>query len=124
MTGKLKTKAKQLKTQVLAVYLAGKHKDTPLGAKILAVIVTAYALSPIDLIPDFIPILGYLDDLILLPLGMYLVLKMIPEDIMEQCRTEAAAMEDKPKNYAAALVILLIWISIITVIVLEIIEVI
>ena len=120
MFKKLKEKAKQLKKDVLAIYLAARHKDTPLFAKIMATLVAAYALSPIDLIPDFIPVLGYLDDIILLPLGILLVIKLIPEDVMQQCKKQAEEMEGKPKSYAAAIAIILIWAAIIALIVLKI----
>jgi uncharacterized membrane protein YkvA (DUF1232 family) len=87
----LKHKAKLLKTEVYALYLAYKDPRIPWYARILAVCVVGYALSPIDLIPDFIPILGYLDDLILVPLGISLVLKMIPENLMDEYRQQASA---------------------------------
>jgi len=82
---KLKEKIKELKTKVSALYLALKRKDTPIPAKIAAAITVGYALSPIDLIPDFIPILGYMDDIILLPLLMAISIKLIPKKIMEEC---------------------------------------
>lgn len=86
---KLKKQADTLKNEVTALYIASKRKDVPIAAKILSFIVVAYALSPIDLIPDFIPVIGYLDDLILIPLGIFLVLKLIPKRVMEECRKEA-----------------------------------
>ena len=81
---KLKERAKRLKTDIPAVFLAIKDKDTPVIAKIFGAVTVAYALSPIDLIPDFIPILGYLDDLILLPALAALTIKFIPKDVMEK----------------------------------------
>jgi len=106
----LKEKAKQLKTDTYALYLAYKDPRVPLHAKIFVAIVVAYALSPIDLIPDFIPFLGYIDDLIIIPAGIYLSLKMIPQDVLEECRAKAqsTSMDNKTK-WAAALIIVLIW---------------
>ena len=85
----LKERAKKLKTDIPAVFLAMKHRETLLLAKILALIIVAYALSPIDLIPDFIPVLGLLDDLILLPALIALMIKIIPPDVFAECRKEA-----------------------------------
>ncbi|MEQ8197624.1 MAG: YkvA family protein [Clostridiaceae bacterium] len=120
---KLKIWAKELKSNVLALYIAYKRPDVPWYAKLLAIIVVGYALSPIDLIPDFIPVLGYLDDLILLPLGILLIVKLIPADIMEECRSQAKELfnESKPKNRIAALIIILIWLLLIFLIFLKII---
>ena len=88
----LKDRAKQLKTDIPAVFIALKDKKTPWYAKVLAAITVAYALSPIDLLPDFIPVLGYLDDMILLPALVALTVKFIPKDVFEQCRTQAEGM--------------------------------
>ncbi len=106
-----KIKTKRLKTEVYALYLASKHPRTPWYAKVLAALIIGYALSPIDLIPDFIPVLGYLDDLVLVPLGIALLVKIIPKDILDECRAKAAAdlSKRKPKNWVAALIIILIW---------------
>lgn len=111
----LKEKSKKLKCEVTALHLASKRNDVPILPKIIAVIVTAYAFSPIDLIPDFIPILGYLDDVILLPLGIMLVIKLIPTDIMNECRMEAENLskENKPKRWLAGIIIILIWLILI-----------
>ncbi|GHT71560.1 hypothetical protein FACS1894110_24840 [Spirochaetia bacterium] len=84
LLARFKAKAKDLKNNVSALYLAYKRKDVPVGAKILILITIGYALSPIDLIPDFIPILGYLDDLIILPILVYISLTLIPKEIMEE----------------------------------------
>ncbi|HAX72745.1 MAG TPA: hypothetical protein DCY20_04415 [Firmicutes bacterium] len=110
-------KAKALKLEVAALYLAYRRDDVSWLAKGVAILVVGYALSPIDLIPDFIPLLGFLDDVILLPLGIYIALKLIPEEIMLECRTDAAHLFDhgKPKNYVAATVIIVIWISLISI---------
>ena len=95
-----KTKAKQLKTEVVALYLAFKHPGTPWYAKVLAALIIGYALSPIDLIPDFIPVVGYLDDFIIVPAGIALLIKIIPRGILEECRTKAQSdlSNRKPKN--------------------------
>ncbi|MBU5591949.1 DUF1232 domain-containing protein [Clostridium sp. MSJ-4] len=99
----------------MALYLAYKKNDVPWYAKVFVMIVVGYALSPIDLIPDFIPILGYLDDIILIPLGVSLAIKMIPKDILEECRKEAEDIfkDKKPKNWVAAAVITVLWVLII-----------
>lgn len=111
MVATWKQRARQLKIEVYALYLAYRDPRVPLHARIFAACVVAYALSPIDLIPDFIPILGYLDDLILVPLGIVLALKMIPVLVMSECRIRAAEVlrEEKPVNRTAALVIISIW---------------
>ncbi len=107
-----KRRAKWLKHQTYALYLAYKDPRTPRYAKVCALLVVAYAFSPIDLIPDFIPVLGYLDDLILLPLGIALVLRMIPKEVITECREQAilALQTEKPVNYWAAVIIIAIWI--------------
>jgi len=107
----LRAKAAALKSETLALWYALKHPRTPLAAKIVAGIVVAYALSPIDLIPDFIPVLGLLDDIILLPLGIALCIKLMPAEVMAECRERARASLEQPRNYAAAVVIALIWIA-------------
>lgn len=101
----LKARAKQLMIDIPAVFLALKHKSTPLLGKILAGITVGYALSPVDLIPDFIPVLGYLDDVILLPLLITLTLKLIPKDVMEECRENAEDIwkDGKPKKWYYAI---------------------
>jgi uncharacterized membrane protein YkvA (DUF1232 family) len=86
----LKERAKQLKTDIPAVFLAMKHKNTPILAKILAAIAIGYVLSPIDLIPDFIPVIGLLDDLIIVPALIVIIIKLIPDEVFKECRKEAA----------------------------------
>ena len=115
----LKDKARKLKAEIFAIYLAYTRHKIPWYAKLLAVVILAYALSPIDLIPDFIPVLGYLDDLLLLPLGIALLIKLIPPDVMEQCRAEAQDMSSKnlPRNYVMAAIIILVWVGIIALVV-------
>ncbi|MBI2174920.1 MAG: DUF1232 domain-containing protein [Candidatus Omnitrophica bacterium] len=107
-----KRRAGELKREIYAIYLAYRDPRVPWYAKLLAACVVAYAFSPIDLIPDFIPILGYLDDLLLLPIGIYFVLKMIPDDVMAECRQKARALSNqkRPTNYLAAAVIVALWI--------------
>ena len=106
-----KSRANQLRVETYALYLACKHPGTPWYAKVCAVGVVGYLFSPIDLIPDFIPVLGYLDDLIIVPIGITLVLKMIPEPVMEQCRASAGESlnKNKSKHWVAAGVIIAIW---------------
>lgn len=111
----LKDKAKSIKILIPALFIALKKKETPVLAKILAGITVGYALSPIDLIPDFIPILGYLDDLIILPLLASITIKLIPKEVMELCKEEAAELwsNGRPKKWYYALPIILIWVIII-----------
>lgn len=106
-----KQRVKQLKKETYAIYLACKDPRVPWYVRVFAGFVVAYAFSPIDLIPDAIPILGYLDDLILVPLGIILVLKMIPPNVLVDCRAqaEAAMNEAKPRNWIAAGAIVTIW---------------
>lgn len=106
-----KIKSKQLKSEMVALYLAYKHPRTPWYAKVLAGLIIGYALSPIDLIPDFIPVLGYLDDLIIVSAGIALLIKIIPRDILEESRAKAQSdiLNKKPKNWIAAIIIALIW---------------
>ena len=103
--------ATRLKREVYALYLACRDPRVPAHAKLVAVVLVAYAFSPIDLIPDFIPVLGYLDELILLPLGVLLVRRMIPEAVMSDCRmrAEAAFRQGKPVSRAGAVIIVSIW---------------
>jgi len=111
----LKERARRLKTDIPAVFLSLKSKDTPLAAKILAGITVAYALSPIDLIPDFIPVLGYLDDVIILPVLIALIIRLIPEKTFEECRKESEGMWEngKPEQWHFAIPIVLIWLLLI-----------
>ncbi len=101
-----------LKRQLWALQLAARDARTPWAAKALAVCVVAYAMSPIDLIPDFIPILGYLDDLLLVPLGIHLAIKMIPREVWQDCRDRAAkSTATLPRSRAAAAAIVVVWLS-------------
>ena len=119
LSDKLKARAKQLKTDIPAVFIALKHKKTPFLAKILAFIAVAYALSPIDLIPDFIPVIGLLDDIIIVPGLIVLIVKFIPADVFAECREEAAGLwaDGKPKKWYYAVPIVLIWLILIGIIV-------
>ena len=105
-------RARALKREVVTLYFACRDPRTPWYAKTLAACVVAYALSPIDLIPDFIPVLGYLDDLVLVPLGIALVLKLTPADVLLDARRRAAQTKLRLRNWRAAAVIVLIWIAI------------
>jgi uncharacterized membrane protein YkvA (DUF1232 family) len=102
--------AQTIKRDALALYLASRDPRVPWYAKAIAMAVAAYAASPIDLIPDFIPVLGYLDDLIIVPLGIALVIKLIPPEIMAEHRARAAAAQDRLVSKTAAAVILAVWI--------------
>jgi uncharacterized membrane protein YkvA (DUF1232 family) len=112
----LKEWARELKAQLLTLWFARSHPRTPLFAKIVAALVVAYAFSPIDLIPDFIPVIGYVDDLIIVPLGIYATLKLIPQDVIAESRKQAdawlAERRARPRNYVAAVVIVAIWLAI------------
>lgn len=114
----LKERAEKLKTDIPAIILALKDKQTPIIAKIFAGITVAYALSPIDFIPDFIPVLGYLDDLILLPLLVALTVKFIPGDVLEHNRKRASDMRDDARKgkWYYAIPIILIWLLILALI--------
>ena len=107
-----KRRAQQLKLEVYALYIAYKDQRTPWYAKVFAAVVVGYAFSPIDLIPDPIPVIGYLDDLVLIPLGAYLAVKMIPAEVMDESREKAKEMlaQGKPVNKLAAVIIVFIWI--------------
>jgi uncharacterized membrane protein YkvA (DUF1232 family) len=113
---KLMLKLKNLKKEVAALYLASKRKDVPWYAKLIIILVVGYALSPIDLIPDFIPVLGYLDDLIIVPIGVGFAIRLIPENIMKECREQSENIfkTGKPKNWIAGGIIIIIWIVIVT----------
>jgi uncharacterized membrane protein YkvA (DUF1232 family) len=111
MLDRAKGWARGLKRDVHAVWLAARHPRTPRGAKLLALAVAAYALSPIDLIPDFIPVLGYLDDLLVVPLGILLVTRMMPPDLLAECRAAADAAGSRPRSLAGAAVIVALWLA-------------
>jgi uncharacterized membrane protein YkvA (DUF1232 family) len=109
--------AKELKRDVLVLWFALKNPETPLIARAVAFITVAYALSPIDLIPDFVPILGYLDDLILIPIFIWITIKLVPDDVRAQSRKQVQEWLEsnqlKPKSYLGLIIILLIWLLLI-----------
>lgn len=108
---RLKARAKELKRQTLIVYFAARDPRTPVIVRVLALLIAAYALSPIDLIPDAIPVLGYLDDIIIVPLGLALVLRLIPLAVRESAQMRAAEVAERPISYTAATIIVIIWIA-------------
>jgi uncharacterized membrane protein YkvA (DUF1232 family) len=109
--GSTRKKLLALKRETLALYFALKDPRTPLVAKICGGIVVAYALSPVDLIPDFIPVIGFLDDLVLVPLGIALCIRLIPRQVLADARVRAAAAAEQPKNHTAAAIVILVWVS-------------
>jgi len=114
MWNRLKTWARRMKRDTLALYLASRDPRVPWYAKAMAITTAAYAFSPIDLIPDFIPVLGYLDELVILPLFIWLTIRLVPPDIMAELRAEAdqRLSDSRPRNMTGAVVIILIWLSI------------
>lgn len=114
---KWRQRVRQLKGEVYALYLAYKDPRVPWYARLWVAIVVSYALSPIDLIPDFIPVLGYLDDLLLIPLGIMLAIKLIPEPVLSEYRVQAQAemAQNKPKSWITAAVIVILWLMMATI---------
>lgn len=110
MLTQIRSWARTLKRDVVALWIAARSPRTPMAAKLVAGAVAAYALSPIDLIPDFIPVLGYLDDLLIVPLGIALAVRLIPDHLMVEFRAEAVELA-KPKNRAMAVAIVILWIA-------------
>jgi len=102
--------ARELKREIFAVWIAARDPRTPVAAKVVGGIIAAYAISPIDLIPDFIPVLGYLDDLLIVPLGLMLAVRLIPDALMIEFRERADIMSERPRSIVAAVVIVAIWI--------------
>ncbi|MDI1264304.1 MAG: YkvA family protein [bacterium] len=111
MFERIKIWSRAIKRDVHAIYLASRDPRVPWYAKALGIAVAAYALSPIDLIPDFIPVLGYLDDLIIVPLGIALIVRLIPADVMTEHRALAAAMQDRPVSIAGATAVIAFWLA-------------
>ena len=111
----LKARARALKAEVVALYLAARHPRTPWYAKAFVVAIVAYALSPIDLIPDFIPVLGFVDEIILLPFAIALAVKMIPADVMAECRVRASQQQLRSSwmGRVGAAIIVLFWLALI-----------
>lgn len=105
----VKAWAARLKAEVIALWIAARDPRTPLAAKLLAAAVAAYAFSPIDLIPDFVPVLGYLDDLLLLPLGIWLALRLIPPELLTEFRDRARSSA-RPAGQAGAVAVVAIWV--------------
>lgn len=102
--------ARTLKRDVVALWFAARDPRTPWTAKLLAGCVAAYALSPVDLIPDFIPVVGYLDDLVLVPLGVLVVVKLVPAPLMQEFRAKAAELDQRPKSRTGLAMVVLVWI--------------
>jgi uncharacterized membrane protein YkvA (DUF1232 family) len=113
---RLKRWAAELNAQLVTLWFCRRHPDAPWSAKLLAALVVAYAFSPIDLIPDFIPVLGYLDDLIVVPVGIYVAIRLMPPQVLESARKEAdawlARRASRPRHYWAAAAIVLLWIAV------------
>ena len=109
--GRLKRWAQRLRVEVYALYLAYKDPRVPWYARVFAAVVVAYAFSPIDLIPDPIPVLGYLDDLVIIPLGVALAIKMVPPQVLAECREVARGAEDRSVGKVAAVAVVAVWIS-------------
>lgn len=111
----LKERAKQLKIDIPAIFIALKRKETPIIAKVFAATTIVYALSPVDFIPDFIPVLGYLDDVILLPVLIALTIRLIPSELFAECRVQSEGLwtDGKPKKWYYALPIVAIWLLIV-----------
>jgi uncharacterized membrane protein YkvA (DUF1232 family) len=106
---RVKDRTRVLKHETYAVYFAARHPRTPWYAKVLAAAVVAYALSPFDLIPDFIPVLGYLDDLIIVPLGIAAVLRLMPAEVLDECRTQAQVRLERPVSWIGAPFMVVVW---------------
>lgn len=105
----IKSWARKIKTDVTALFIATRDKRTPLSAKVVAIGVVAYALSPIDLLPDFIPVIGYIDDLLILPLGIILAVRLIPIPLMTEYREQAASHSQLPTSRVGAVFVIAIW---------------
>lgn len=108
---RLKNQARALKREIVALRLATRDPRTPLAAKLIALAVIAYALSPIDLVPDFVPVLGQVDDLILVPLGLWLAIRLIPREVIEEARARALEPAQLPRSIGAAIIIVTLWIA-------------
>ncbi|MBL0610046.1 DUF1232 domain-containing protein [Aeromonas jandaei] len=106
---KAKKWAKRIKMDIHAVWLAARDPRTPWFVRVLAMAIAAYAISPIDLIPDFIPIIGYLDDLLIVPLGIMLIVRLIPPEVLKEKRKAAAKLTSRPVSYLAATMVILVW---------------
>ena len=103
--------ARRIKRDVVTVYFAARNPSTPIAIRLFAVLIAGYALSPIDLIPDFIPVIGYLDDLLIVPAGVLLVIRLLPPEILAMSRLQAAAVMDRPTSRIAAILIVGVWLA-------------
>jgi uncharacterized membrane protein YkvA (DUF1232 family) len=112
MIRRLQSWARVITQDVIALYLAARDSRVPWHARAVALAVAGYALSPIDLIPDFIPVLGYLDDLVIVPLGILLAVRLIPSDLLDEHRAAAAKTLERPKSRAAMIAIITVWVCI------------
>lgn len=110
LVGRIRDWAHRLRRDTLALWIAARDPETPLAAKFVAMVVAAYAFSPIDLIPDFIPVIGLIDDAILVPLGIALAIRLIPADLMLRFRTEAEAGSHRPSSQVGAALVILLWV--------------
>ena len=106
---RLESWARRLKVEVYALYLTYRDPRVPWYARVFAAVVVGYAFSPIDLIPDVVPVLGYLDDLVVVPLGVALAIKMIPPPVLAECREKARNAKDRPVSKVAAVVVVVVW---------------
>lgn len=109
MLKRVKQWAQIVTRDTVSLYLAARDPRTPWYAKFIAAFVVGYALSPIDLIPDFIPIIGYLDDIVLIPIGLWIAMRLIPREVIEDCRSRATELTERPTSVTAALIIVFIW---------------
>jgi uncharacterized membrane protein YkvA (DUF1232 family) len=111
MAGRLARWARALRRESLALWYAARDPRTPWYAKAIAALVVAYAFSPLDLIPDPIPVLGYLDDLVIVPAGLWLALRLVPDEVMAAARARAAAADERPVSRAGAAAVVLVWLA-------------
>jgi uncharacterized membrane protein YkvA (DUF1232 family) len=109
--GRLRAWARRIGRDVVALWLAAHDGRVPLAAKLVAAAVAAYALSPIDLIPDFVPVLGYLDDLFIVPAGLVVAIKLVPPDVLADCRVRARAIADRPTSRAGLAFMVAVWVA-------------
>lgn len=110
MLGRIREWARRIKRDVVALWLAARDRRVPLATKLVAAAVAAYALSPIDLIPDFVPVLGYLDDVVIVPLGILLTVRLVPPDLMAEFRAEADRLAQRPVSHFGATFIVALWV--------------
>jgi uncharacterized membrane protein YkvA (DUF1232 family) len=113
LLGRIGDWAHRMRRDALAMWIAARARETPLGAKLLAAAVAAYAFSPIDLIPDFIPLLGMLDDIVIVPLGIALALRLMPDELIVRFRAEAEAWSQRPSSMIGAIAIVALWLAVI-----------